>query len=176
MALTIKKLGFPGSSRDRWGVLGLGLAAFVASCAAPGTSLVECPLSSEQQQQAVLDIVPRGTSRTDAERRLRAAGIEFSQGQKSSIYYLGLWNRPDGQRWHINVSLLFDKDGRLYQTRPADSLTERLTIESAAEARSQSDATRADGASSSAGDSGAMPGDEIQVPFPDQVDTTRGRR
>ncbi len=177
MVRAIINLGFSGKSRHLWIVLVLGLAAFVAGCASPGTNLVECPLTGEQQQQAVLDVVPRGTSRAEAERRLRAAGIEFSQSQKGSIYYLGLWNRPDGKRWHINVALLFDKDGKLYQTRPADSATERMTNESMAESRRQADATSpADGASSATGDSRAMPDDELQVPFPDQVDSTKRRQ
>ena len=172
------KLSSVGTRQCRCAVWLIGLAALVVGCAAPGTSLVECPLSGEQQQQAVLDIVPRGTSRAEAERRLRAAGIEYSPGQRSSIYYLGLWNRPDGKRWHINVALLFDKDGKLYQSRPADSATERMTNESTADSRRQADATRADGASISAGDSdsGETQGDELQVPFPDQVDSTKLRR
>ena len=105
----------------------LVLAILCVSCAGPGANLVDCPLSSEQQQRAVLEIVPRGTARADAERRLRAAGIEFSPGQKNSIYYLGLWKRPDGTRWHIKVALLFNQEGKLYETRPADSATEPLT-------------------------------------------------
>ena len=172
MAFATTMLSSRGTSPRRYGVLAIGWAALVAGCAAPGTSLVECPLSDERQQQAVLDVVPRGTPRAEAERRLRAAGIEYSQGQRSSIYYLGLWNRPDGKRWHINVALLFDKDGKLYQTRPADSATERMTNESTADSRRQADAIRADGASISAGDSG-LQGDEPRVPFPDQVDSTK---
>ena len=175
MAFTKTKHSSIGTGQRRYGVLGLGLA-LVVGCAAPGTNLVECPLSSEQQQQAVVEIVPRGTSRAEAERRLRAAGIEYSASQTSSIYYLGLWTRPDGKRWHINVALLFDKEGKLYQTRPADSATERMTNESTANLRRQADATRADGASISAGDSGETQGDELQVPFPDQVDSTKLRR
>ena len=163
MAFNTTKLG-------RWGILGLALAAFAASCAAPGKGLVECPLSSAEQQQAVLDVVPRGTSRADAERRLRDAGIEYSAGQKNSIYYLALWNRADGKRWHINVALLFDKDGRLYQTRTADSATEPLTSQMVAESRRQADAKGDAGASSD------IPDDDLRIPFPDQVESTKGRR
>jgi hypothetical protein len=161
------------SGRQGCGILTYGLAALVVGCAAPGTNLVECPLSGEKQQQAVLEIVPRGTSRSEAERKLRAAGIEYSPGQGSSIYYLGLWNRPDGKRWHINVALLFDKDGKVYQTRPADSSTEQLSNEALAEVRRQADATRA---ANSAGDPGGLPGDELQVPFPEQDDSSKSRR
>src|SRR5437588_12580351 len=97
--------------------LGMSVAGSFAGCASGHPSLVDSPLSIEQQQQAVLEIVPRGSSRADAEQRLKAAGIEYRQGGKGSIYYLMLWNRPDGQRWHIDVALLFDQSGKLYQTR-----------------------------------------------------------
>lgn len=160
----------------RRSVFGLVLSAFLTSCATSGTSLVQCPLSPEQQQQAVLEIVPRGTLRAEAERRLRSAGIEYSPGQRNSIYYLGLWNRSDGKRWHINVALLFDKDGRLYQTRPADSATEPLTDEFRTQSWRQADATSAGGAASTGSDSGTTAADELQVPFPDQVDSTKSRR
>ena len=124
----------------------------------------------------MLEIVPRGTSRAEAERRLRTAGIEFSPGQRNSIYYLGLWNRADGKRWHINVALLFDKEGRLYQTRTSDSATEPLTDEFLAQTRRQADAASASGAASAGGDSGTSRGDELQVPFPDQAESTKSRR
>jgi len=156
----------------RRGVLGIALSALLTSCATSATSLVQCPLSPEQQQQAVLEIVPRGTSRTEAERRLRTAGIEYSPGQRNSIYYLGLWNRSDGRRWHINVALLFDKDGRLYQTRPGDSATEPLTDDFRDQSRRQADATSAGGTAGTGSDSG----DELQVPFPDQAESTKSRR
>jgi|SRR5579872_904026 len=105
----------------RFVVYFVSLAAFGAGCTSPGTRLVESPLSVDEQQRAVLAIVPEGTSRDAAERRLKAAGIEFSQGGNGSIYYLTLWNRADGERWHIKVALLFDSAGKLYQTRSADS-------------------------------------------------------
>jgi hypothetical protein len=169
MAFTMTKLG-------RRGIFGLVLTTLAASCASPGKGLVECPLSGSEQQQAVLEIVPRGTPRADAERRLRDAGIEYSAGQRNSIYYLGLWNRADGQRWHINVALLFDKDGRLYQTRTADSATEPITSEMAAAARRQADAANSDGAASATGAPSAIQDDDLRIPFPDQVEPTKARR
>src|SRR5690606_2661265 len=39
----------------------------------------------------------------------------------NSIYYCDLWERPEGERWHTQVALLFDDEGLLYATRPADS-------------------------------------------------------
>lgn len=105
----------------RLAVYFVSLAAFAAGCTSPGTRLIESPLSVDEQQRAVLAIVPEGTSRDEAERRLKAAGIEFAQGGNGSIYYLSLWNRTDGERWHIKVALLFDSQGKLYQTRSAES-------------------------------------------------------
>jgi hypothetical protein len=130
---------------------------------------VECPLSAAEQQQAVLEIVPRGTPRAEAARRLKEAGIEFSPGRKDSIYYLSLWTRGNGQRWHINVALLFDPAGNLYATRPADSATEPLeglvggttaadTTESGGMWRSATPARVEDNRSD----------DYDNVPFPDQ--------
>jgi hypothetical protein len=84
---------------------------------------VECPLPVEEQQQAVLEIAPRGTSRDDLERRLASAGIEFSRGGNGSIYYLTVWNRPNGEHWHMNVALLFDSAGTLYHARAANAST-----------------------------------------------------
>src|SRR5262249_74615 len=88
-----------------------------AGCLSPGKPLIESPVSFSKQQQAVLDVVPKGTSRGEAEKRLRAAGIEFTPGGNGSIYYLSLWNRRDGTRWHISVALLFDSAGKLYESR-----------------------------------------------------------
>jgi hypothetical protein len=175
----------PASGPSRACLFGAALAALVAGCATPATSLIACPLSGEQQQQAVLEIVPRGTSRVEVERRLRKAGIEFSPGQKNSIYYLGLWNRPDGQRWHINVALLFDNEGRLYQTRPADSATEPLTNENQSAAWRQANSSgeistgpESTGANAAGADgpSGTMRDDELQVPWPEERDSTKRRR
>jgi hypothetical protein len=129
---------------------------------------VECPLSAAEQQQAVLEIVPRGTSRAEAIRRLKEAGIEFSPGRKDSIYYLSLWTRSNGQRWHINVALLFDPAGNLYATRPADSATEPLEVIAAGD--------KTEPAESGGMWRSATPGrietnrsDDLEnVPFPDQ--------
>ncbi len=105
----------------RSAVLCLWIVGFLTGCTATGKPLIESPLSVDEQQRAVLEVTPRGTSRDDAARRLKAAGIEFTSSGNGSIYYLSLWNRPTGERWHINVALLFDSAGNLYQTRRADS-------------------------------------------------------
>src|SRR5262245_22828613 len=105
------------------------LLMLAAGCAGPGKPLVESPWTIERQQQAVLEIVPRGTHRDDAGRRLKAAGIEYTTGGNRSIYYLSVWQRPEGTRWHINVALLFDEAGHLYETRALDAATGLVTGE-----------------------------------------------
>ncbi len=65
-------------------------------------------------------MVPKGTRRDDALRKLTEAGIEGSFGISQRVYYCELWNRPDGSRWHLNVALLFDETGKLYKTQAAD--------------------------------------------------------
>ncbi len=121
----------------------LWIVALTTGCSAPGKPLVECPLSDGQQQQAVLAIVPPGTPRGLAEQRLTAAGIKYSQGGSGSLYYLSLWNRADGERWHINVALLFDQSGKVYQARPADSTMSLARDTSAGEPESATDAADA---------------------------------
>ena len=50
--------------------------------------------------------------------KLRDAGIggTFSAGE--SIFYCSTWLQDEQERWHINVDVLFDKDGRVYAYRP----------------------------------------------------------
>jgi hypothetical protein len=141
------------------------LAAFLAGCAVWRPTLVDSPLSIEQQQQAVLDIVPRGLPRDEVERRLKNAGIEYRKGGNGSIYYLMLWNRADGQRWHIDVALLFDQSGRLYQTRAGSASWEARPDEplagrgGAAKAASAETAAPPDSATTAAAE-------DERIPFP----------
>lgn len=99
----------------------LSALVLLSACATGPGRIVASPLSSEQQQQAVLDIVPLGTSRVDAEKSLQKAGISMSPGSNATISYCALWNRDDGERWEMNVALLFDRSGRLYKVRPANA-------------------------------------------------------
>jgi hypothetical protein len=167
-----------GQGRIRFShlMLAIGLAVAVAGCASPGTKLVECPLSTEQQQQAVLEVVPRGSSRADAERRLKEAGIEFSPGKKNSIYYLSLWNRADGKRWHINVALLFDAQGKLYQTRQGDSATEPLAGDLDAAAPAAARGRNFYGAAAATSTAASRDDELKNVPFPYQYESGKGAR
>jgi hypothetical protein len=91
-----------------------------AGCASLSTQIVSCPLTYSEQEKEVLSVVPKGTRRDDALRKLAAAGIEGSFGISRRVYYCDLWNRRDGSRWHLNVALLFDETGRLYKTQAAE--------------------------------------------------------
>jgi hypothetical protein len=94
--------------------------ACIVGCASLNNRIVPCPLTYSEQNKEVLTLVPKGTRRDDALRKLAAAGIEGSFGSSRGIYYCELWNRPDGSRWHLNVAILFDETGKLYKTQAAD--------------------------------------------------------
>jgi hypothetical protein len=82
---------------------------------APGLSV--CPWPAGEQVQRVLDLAPLGSDRETVIERLNAAGVQGTFGENQSIYYCDIWQR-DAERWHINVVLLFDEQGKLYATRP----------------------------------------------------------
>jgi hypothetical protein len=111
--------------RHCWGWL-VCLACGIAihgGCQSGPPRLVSSPLSAAEQQQAVLKIAPLGTPRDEALERLKEAGIVLSPGSNASIYYCDVWNREGGERWYLNVALLFDASGQLYLTRPAQAET-----------------------------------------------------
>ncbi len=93
-------------------------------CATTSAMIVPSPVSSDEQQAKILEIVPVGTPRDEVLDTLRREGIEVHRGASSTIYYCDLWQRPDGSRWHLDVALLFDKGGRLYRTRSASALVD----------------------------------------------------
>lgn len=98
----------------------LGIGTFSGCMLAPG-SIEPSPLSAVEQQIEILDLAPVGTPRDEAIRRLETAGIEggFGASGAKSTYYCDLWNRPDGTRWHLDVAVLFDDDGRVWIARSA---------------------------------------------------------
>lgn len=95
----------------------------------PAPGLISCPFPVEEQTAKILEIVPLGTPRDEAIKRLEEAGIvgNFSIGDSKSTYYCDVWQQGKDERWHINVVLLFDEDGILYGTRPqlATTATDR---------------------------------------------------
>jgi len=101
---------------------------FASACASLSTSnsentLALCPLNSEDQQVEVLKIAPLGTPREEAHRKLAKAGFELSPGVSKSVSYCTVWNHGRDERWAMDVALLFDESGNLYQTRRAQSET-----------------------------------------------------
>ena len=101
---------------------------FASACASFSTSRSEnslaiCPFTSEEQQAEVLKIAPMGTSREEAHRKLAKAGFELSPGVSKSVSYCTVWNHGRDERWAMDVALLFDESGNLYQTRRAQSET-----------------------------------------------------
>ena len=122
----------------------------LAGCASLSTQIVPCPLTYTEQTKEVLNVVPKGTRREDALRKLAAAGIEGSFGISRRVYYCELWNRPDGSRWHLNVALLFDETGKLYKTQAADCDVTMSPDKSLTSAGHQSNEARPSGEPSNA--------------------------
>tara|TARA_R110002095_G_scaffold163200_1_gene141382 strand:- start:53101 stop:53448 length:348 start_codon:yes stop_codon:yes gene_type:complete len=83
--------------------------------------VVPAPLVFEEQSQKILEIAPVGTQKEQAIKQLNAAGISGEFSSSPSIYYCDLWKREDGNRWHLNVALLFNETGAVYKTRPAQA-------------------------------------------------------
>jgi hypothetical protein len=103
----------------RWTAASL-IALTLAGCLSLNRAIMPCPLTYSEQEKEILAVVPKGTSREEALRRLTAAGIEGSFGVSQRVYYCDLWNRKNGERWHVNVALLFDDANKLYRTQVAE--------------------------------------------------------
>lgn len=110
----------------------LGLLSIWISVGCTGLrQVVPAPLVFEEQSKEILAIIPMGTPKEEAVRKLTEAGISGEFASSPSIYYCDLWERENGNRWHMNVALLFNEQGELYQTRPAQA---DVSWQSAAEA------------------------------------------
>lgn len=105
-------------------LLSLAAMLVLSGCATSSPLIVPSPVSTDEQQAQILKLVPVGTPRDAALETLRREGIDVQQGASSTIYYCDLWKRPDGSRWHLDVALLFDREGRLYRTRSASALVD----------------------------------------------------
>jgi hypothetical protein len=106
--------------RTDWLFLALLFAASLVGCQlTPAPGLVACPLPIGEQAAKVLQVVPLGTPREDVLVKLKDAGITGNFGENQSIFYCNTWEQNKAERWHLNVVLLFDEHGRLYETRPS---------------------------------------------------------
>ena len=85
-------------------------------------------------------MIPVGTPREAVVERLSKAGIEGTFGTSDSIYYCDLWKRETGERWHLDLALLFDEQGKLYETRPAQSEVAVMSDDQTPKVASQSNA------------------------------------
>lgn len=111
-----------------------GAIALIAGCRLGQQPIIEeSRLSWSEQKARIHEIAPVGTPRDEAVERLRAAGIDGEFGARDTIYYCGLWERPDGTYWQMDVALLFDAEGRLYDLRPAEAEVRPLTERSGPE-------------------------------------------
>jgi len=120
-------------------------------CVGIPRQIVPCPLTYSEQEKELLTVVPKGIRREEVLRRLGTAGIEGSFGISRRVYYCDLWNRPNGDRWHMNVALLFDDSGKLYKTQMAEcdvavlpSETVRAGTAQTADSQSKSPTTQAE--------------------------------
>lgn len=106
-----------------------------------GIPAVGCQLTSRQaeiitppypkQAAEVLTIIPLGTDRDEAVKKLKEAGVEGAFSQVSqSVFYCDTWQRENGERWWMNVALLFDESGKLKSTRNPEILDTDMEITS----------------------------------------------
>jgi hypothetical protein len=103
------------------GTLGIAALALLFGCQTLSPALVPCPLPVAEQAARIQELVPLGTPREQAIERLKRAGIDGTLGAANSIYYCDTWRQNDQERWHINVELLFDQNGKVYAYRPDPS-------------------------------------------------------
>lgn len=96
------------------------LATALVGCQLDTPRMMQTQHSYDQQVEAILKVVPVGTERAEAIRRLEQAGVQGAFGISQSIYYCNEWKR-DGDKQKLDVALLFNEEGRLYSTRHGDT-------------------------------------------------------
>jgi hypothetical protein len=95
----------------------IGCLGTSAGCVTTTHSILPCPMTYSEQEKAILAIAPMGADRETVLRKLADAGIEGSSATTQHIYYCDIWNRPNKERWHLDVALMFDQSGKLYKTQ-----------------------------------------------------------
>ena len=143
------------------------LVVSFTGCASESARLIDSPLGIQEQTTQILEIVPLGTTRRDALDRLQANGVDVTPGAADSVLYCSIWNRKNGERWTMNVALLFDEQGRLYAARPAEADVALETSELSRAATTEPTGTRARTATAAPQPSG---------PAADPQSTSRGAR
>jgi hypothetical protein len=90
-----------------------------------------------EQKQLILEIAPLGTPRHEVAQALQEKGIEFSPngdaetwspGMNSTIFYChrARQSADDDNALPLNIALLFNAEGKLYEVRPSDAVVETL--------------------------------------------------
>jgi hypothetical protein len=102
-------------------ILLIVLFTMLPGCHFFGKAKISDPQPYLKQVAEIQKIVPVGIPREEAVRKLEEAGVQgdFS-ASRNTIYYCDLWNRKNGERWPLNVALLFDSQGNFYRTRHSD--------------------------------------------------------
>ncbi len=95
------------------------LLCVAAGCVSPQT--VRCPIKDQDLTAKILEVAPVGTSREEAIRRLRAAGIDGAFGSQGSAFGKDYfccqsWRQPSGEVWRISLLVHFDKSGNVCET------------------------------------------------------------
>jgi hypothetical protein len=89
----------------------------IVGCAMTTHQILPCPMTYSEQEKAILAIAPMGTDRETVLKKLTEAGIEGSSATSQHVYYCDIWDRPNKERWHMDVALMFDQSGKLYKTQ-----------------------------------------------------------
>lgn len=125
-------------------ILSIGIL-LLAGCQLTSGRIIPSPLTYSEQEKEILAIAPRGTDRDEAVKKLTAAGLKGDFGSTRSIYYCDEWHRDSGERWHMNVALLFDKEGKLYKTQVSQAETGTVTGKEAAAVAPDTETTESNG-------------------------------
>ncbi len=105
-------------------VIVIGVFATSVGCQMGTPRILPTPLTHDEQRTALLEIVPLGTAREVAVENLSEAGVEGRFGISDSVYYCDVWQRDEKTRWHIDMTLLFDDSGQLYEIRPVGTVVD----------------------------------------------------
>jgi len=85
--------------------------ADLIGCVSLSRSIVACPLTYSEQEKELLTVVPKGPAAKKRCAAWRPRGGGKLRHQPPSLLLRSL-ERSNGDRWHINVALLFDDTGK----------------------------------------------------------------
>ncbi|MFQ5733766.1 MAG: hypothetical protein ACE5KM_17650, partial [Planctomycetaceae bacterium] len=89
-------------------VVSLAVLTLAGGCKLFGRDELVGPISYSRQTAEIRKIVAIGDPQQDVVKALEQAGIEGEYTRYgNSVYYCQIWDRPDGERWQMSVSLQF---------------------------------------------------------------------